>query len=218
MVSRPPAEPRPAPRLALLTPWIEDAQAFAELLRIAVTAADVAAVVLRLKQADERTLVTRIKALAAIVQEAGAALILYDLPDLVGKSGADGAHCVGIGALEDNIGNLQPKHIAGVGALKTRHDAMLAGEAGADYVMFGEPYPDGVDPASETTLERVSWWAEVFQVQCVGVAAAPEYVAPIAQAGADFVALGEWAFAVPADTARLVADAAAAIGAVELAP
>jgi thiamine-phosphate pyrophosphorylase len=58
----------------------------------------------------------------------------------------------------------------------------------------------------------------VFQVPCVGVASAPDHVVPIVQAGADFVALGEWAFAAPEDTARLVADAAAAIGAVELAP
>ena len=56
---------------------------------------------------------------------------------------------------------LKPKYIAGCGGLATRHDAMLAGESGADYVMFGEPDRDGHRPRFEAVLERVAWWAEV---------------------------------------------------------
>jgi thiamine-phosphate pyrophosphorylase len=95
---------------------------------------------------------------------------------------------------------------------------MLAGEAGADYVLFGEPEPDGARTPADVTLERVEWWAQVFQVPCIGVAEAPDEVAPVARAGAEFVALGDWVFAAPADIAQIVADAAAALRQLELAP
>ena len=67
---------------------------------------------------------------------------------------------------------------------------MAAGEAGADYVMFGEP-ARGVAPPLEATLERVGWWAEIFQTPCVAYAASLDDVAALAAAGADFIALGE---------------------------
>ena len=67
---------RPAPRLYLVTPVIEDAAAFAGTLRDALAAADVAAVLLRLKPAGERDLINRIKALAPLVQEKDIALVL----------------------------------------------------------------------------------------------------------------------------------------------
>jgi thiamine-phosphate pyrophosphorylase len=92
---------------------------------------------------------------------------------------------------------------------------MLAGEAGADYVMFGEPDPDGNRPSFEAVVERVAWWAEVFQPPCVGFAAGPDEVAPLAQAGAEFVALGDWIWTAPAGPAAAVAAAANQLIAVE---
>jgi thiamine-phosphate pyrophosphorylase len=68
---------------------------------------------------------------------------------------------------------------------------MLAGEAGADYVMFGEPDRDGRRPGFEAVLERVTWWAETLTIPCVGYAASLDEVEALAQAGADFVAIGE---------------------------
>jgi thiamine-phosphate pyrophosphorylase len=68
---------------------------------------------------------------------------------------------------------------------------MAAGEAGASYVMFGEPNADGARPAAEHTLERVAWWAEIFNVPCVGYAGSLDEIGPLAQAGAEFVALGD---------------------------
>jgi thiamine-phosphate pyrophosphorylase len=85
---------------------------------------------------------------------------------------------------------------------------MLAGEAGADYVMFGEPSADGHRPALAAVIERVAWWAEVFQPPCVGFAGAIEEVAPLAEAGADFVALGDWVWAAAAGPVSAVAAAA----------
>jgi thiamine-phosphate pyrophosphorylase len=68
---------------------------------------------------------------------------------------------------------------------------MSAGEAGADYVMFGEPRPDGWTPPLAETLDRVGWWAEIFETPCVAFAATLDAVAPLAAVGADFVALGD---------------------------
>ena len=127
-------------------------------------------VLLRLEDADERTLINRTKALAGIVQPRGVALILDGRPEMAARAGADGAHLSGIEALTAAIGALKPERIAGAGGLKSRHDAMLAAEAGADYVMFGEPDRHGRRPPFAAVIERVEWWAEVFEVPCIGYA------------------------------------------------
>ena len=76
MARQPQPDKRPAPRLYLVTPPLGEANAFARELGQAVRAADIAAVLLRLKPAGERELVNRVKALASVVQETGAALVL----------------------------------------------------------------------------------------------------------------------------------------------
>jgi thiamine-phosphate pyrophosphorylase len=155
---------------------------------------DIAAVLLALDDADERTLVNRVKAIAPAVQDKGVALILDGHPDLVARAGADGAHLLGIDAFTAAAPSLKPERIAGCGGLASRHDAMLAGEGGADYVMFGEPGAGTHRPALDAIVERVGWWSEVFEIPCVGYAESFEEIAPLARAGADFVALGPFVF------------------------
>lgn len=209
MTSRPKqAQPRPQPRLYLITPPIEDAQAFAAPLAAALAAGDVAAVLLRLAPSDERTLINRAKALAAAVQGAGAALVLDGHADLAARAGADGAHLSGIDAFSDALDSLKPDRIAGCGGLATRHDAMVAAERGADYVMFGEADASGRRPGLAATEERVAWWAEVFEAPCVGYAGALDEVAPLAKAGADFIALGDFVWSSPEPVATTVTEAA----------
>ncbi len=205
MATRPKkAEPRPAPRLYLITPPVADAAAFSAKLVQALSAGDAAAVLLRLADGDERSLINAVKALCPVVQDKGAALLLDGHVDLIARAGADGAHLGGLDAFTDAIGHLKPERIAGVGRLASRHDAMTAAEAGADYVMFGGPDASGVRPSFDAVEERVAWWAEVFEIPCVGYAAAPDEVAPLVKAGADFVALGDWLWREPQIT---VADA-----------
>jgi thiamine-phosphate pyrophosphorylase len=180
---------RPAPRLYLVTPEIEDAAGFARSLPEALGAADVAAVLLRLKKADERTQINRIKALVPAVQSAGVALVLDGMPELVARSGADGAHLRDFESFMAALPALKPDRIAGCGGLGSRDDAMTAAEEGADYVLFGEPDKDGERPSFDAIMERVEWWAELFQVPCVAFAASADEVAPLAAAGADFVAV-----------------------------
>jgi len=199
---------RPGPRLYLVSPELADPDGLAAGLAAALGAATAAAVLLRLEASDDRTLINRIKALAGLVQDTGAALLLDGHPDLVARAGADGAHLTGIDAFNAARAALQPERIAGCGGLTTRHDAMLAGEAGADYVLLGEPDRSGRRPAFDAVLDRVAWWAEVFEIPCVGFAATLEEIDRLAAAGADFVAVGDCIFGDGRGPAAAMADAA----------
>jgi len=192
-----PVPPRPAPRLYLATPIVDDPSSLLANLPGLLARADVAAVLLRLKTTDQRTMISRIKTLAPVIQDSGAALLLDGHVELVARAGADGAHLTGIEAMEDALPTLKPDRIAGVGGLTTRHDSMAAGEAGADYVLFGEPDASGQRPSVEAIAERLQWWAELFEPPCVGFAASRQEIGEFAAAGADFVLVGDFIWADP---------------------
>ncbi|MCK1514306.1 thiamine phosphate synthase [Bradyrhizobium sp. 190] len=202
---------RPAPRLYLATPEVDDPAQLAAQLPELLVAADVAAVLLRLKQTDQRTMIARVKALAPAVQNAGAALLLDGHVELVARAGADGAHLNGLAALEDALPSLKPDRIAGVGGLATRHDSMAAGERGADYVLFGEPDANDQRPSTEAIAERLQWWDELFEPPCIGFAASREEASEFAAAGADFVLVGDFVWADPRGAKAALTDAAQAI-------
>jgi thiamine-phosphate pyrophosphorylase len=206
-----PAPPRPAPRLYLATPEVDDPSELAAHLADLLAAADVAAVLVRLKQTDQRNMISRVKALAPVVQDAGAALLLDGHVELAARSGADGAHLSGLAALEDALPSLKPDRIAGVGGLATRHDSMAAGELGADYVLFGEPDAKGQRPAVEAIAERLQWWDELFEPPCVGFAASREEASEFAGSGADFVLVGDFIWADPRGAKAALVDAGQAI-------
>ena len=191
------APPRPAPRLYLATPEVDDPSQLAASLPGLLAAADVAAVLVRLKPTDQRTMIGRVKALVPAVQNAGAALLIDGHVELVARGGADGAHLMGIAAVEDAFPSLKPDRIAGVGGLATRHDSMAAGEAGADYVLFGEPNAQGERPSTEAIAERLQWWDELFEPPCVGFAASLEEAHEFAAVGADFILVGDFIWADP---------------------
>jgi thiamine-phosphate pyrophosphorylase len=208
------AHDHPRPRLYLVTPAAADMQALKFDLLAAFDSADIAAVLMRLPEnEDDRALINRVKAIAPTVQKADAALILDGHPGIVARGGADGAHLTGLAAFEDNVGSLKPDRIAGIGGLETRHDAMVAAETGADYVMFG----DNVRPSLEALIERVSWWAQVFEIPCVAYATALDEIASLVEAGADFIAVGDAVFADPRGVARAVAEAGSRLSLTETA-
>ena len=181
----------PQPRLYLASPPIADAAALAPVLAGLLAAADIAAVLVRLADADERSKINRIKALAPAIQGPGAALLLDGHVGLVARAGADGAHVSGIAAMNDALEQLKPDRIVGVGGLYSRHDSMIAGEAGADYLLFGEPETSGHRPPAEAVAERLNWWAELFEPPCVGYAQTADETELFAAAGADFVLVGD---------------------------
>jgi thiamine-phosphate pyrophosphorylase len=186
-----PVPSRPLPRLYLATPEIDDPEPWLARLPQLLGQADVAAVLVRLKPTDQRTMISRIKALAPAIQDKGAALLIDGHVELVARAGADGAHLTGIAAMEDALPTLKPDRIAGVGGLATRHDSMAAGEAGADYVLFGEPDAKGQRPSIDAIAERLQWWAELFEPPCVGFAVSVDEAREFATAGADFVLVGD---------------------------
>jgi len=207
-----------ATQLYLITPVLDD-EAFAPQLAAACAAGGVAAVQLRLSPADERTLTKRVKALAPAAQEHGAAVLIaldgeavdLDLALVAARAGADGVHAAsgsaGVRALRER---LKGERILGVGAIRSKHDAMAAGEEGVDYLLFGEPRRDGSLPAFESVAERAAWWAEIFETPCVAFAPSLDRVAALARTGAEFVALGDavWTHeAGPAAAVRAAADA-----------
>ena len=206
-----PVPPRPVPRLYLATPVVDDSSQLVAHLPGLLAAADVAAVLLRLRETDQRTMITRIKALASPVQDGGAALLLDGHVELVARGGADGAHLTGIAAMEEAMPSLKPDRIAGVGGLATRHDSMAAGEVGADYVLFGEPDAAGQRPSAEAIAERLQWWEELFEPPCVGFAASCEEAGEFAAAGADFVLVGDFIWADPRGTEAALIDVEQAI-------
>jgi thiamine-phosphate pyrophosphorylase len=206
-----PPPPRPAPRLYLATPELDDPSQLVAQLPDLLAAADIAAVLVRLKETDQRSMISRLKALAGVIQNAGAALLVDGHVELVARAGADGAHLTGIAALEDALPSLKPDRIAGIGGLATRHDSMAAGELGADYVLFGEPDAKGQRPSVEAIAERLQWWAELFEPPCVGFAASIDEASEFAAAGADFVLVGDFIWSDPRGAKAALIDAGQAI-------
>jgi thiamine-phosphate pyrophosphorylase len=203
-----------AARLYLITPVLEDAS-FAPQLSEACATGAVAAVLLRLAPADERTLTNQVKALAPAAQEHGAAVIvtteaMADLATVAARGGADGVHMAGDPALVREMRDrLKSERALGVGAIRTKDDAMTFGEAGVDYLLFGEPRQDGSLPSLESVVERAAWWAEIFETPCAAYAPSLDAVEPLAATNAEFVALGDAVWSHPDGPAAAVKAAAA---------
>ncbi len=200
------AMPTDAPSLYLITPPMSDWSAYASLFEAPVAACGVACVLLRTASGSEVAKEEILRALIPMVQKHGIASLVADDPKLAVRLGADGVHLEDAGAeLQSAVRSLQPSHIVGAGGLKTRDAAMAAGEAGVDYVMFGGP---GSGESQESITERVAWWAEIFNVPCVGYAHELSAIGDLVRAGADFVAVGDAVFADPRGAAMELSEAA----------
>jgi len=199
------------PRLYLATPVVDDPSSLAASLPGLLAGADIAAVLVRLQPTDLRGMISRVKALAPAIQNAGAALLLDGQTEIVARAGADGAHVTGLKAFEEALPGLRPDRIAGIGGLTTRHDSMAAGELGADYVLFGEPDHDGKRPSVDAIAERLAWWAELFEPPCVGYAATRDETYEFARAGADFVLVGDLVWGDPRGAGAALAEVGQAV-------
>ncbi|MDQ6702765.1 MAG: thiamine phosphate synthase [Pseudomonadota bacterium] len=200
------AMPKDAPRFYLITPPISDWTPYPLLFEAAMAVCDVACVLLRIAAHDEDEAEKIVRALAPLVQRHGVACLVADDPQLAVRANADGVHIEGAGErLQSALRALRPGHIVGAGEVPTRHAAMIAAEAGADYLMFGGP--SGGEPHA-SILERVAWWAEIFNVPCAGYAHDLGAIGDLVHAGADFIALGDAVFADPRGAAAALRDAA----------
>jgi len=185
-------------RLYLITPPAFEIDAFARALESALAGGDVAAVQLRLKDTSDADVLRTGERLMPIVQRAGGAFILNDRPDLAAKLGADGVH---VGQQDASYAEaraaLGRDKIVGVTCHNSRHLAMEAAEAGADYVAFGAFYPTGTkDPSHWAEPEILEIWSEIAETPCVAIGGITiENAEPLVRAGADFLAVsaGVWA-------------------------
>ena len=196
--------------LYLVTPRLSaaGADAFAEVFARALETAPVACALVRLAPGSEPHAEAVVAPLLRPARAADCALLIENGARSAARLGADGVHVTGVGAdLEAAIKRLKPERIVGAGGLRTRDEAMTAGEMGADYVMFGEPHESAqtMGLASLVSLtERVVWWAEIFETPCVAYADTVATAGALAEAGADFVALGDaiWESRSPAAAVR----------------
>jgi thiamine-phosphate pyrophosphorylase len=208
---------RPVTRLYLITPpVIEDIDAFAALLQAALDADDVAALQIRLKHADQKTVEKAIELLSPIARARGVAVILNDDPELARATGCDGVH-VGQGdmALAEARRVMGPDAMIGVTCHDSRHLAMEASEGGADYVAFGAFFPTLTKAVQyQADPEILSIWQETMEIPCVAIGGITvDRAAGLARAGADFVAVSAGVWDHPDGPARAVEAFNAALGA-----
>jgi thiamine-phosphate pyrophosphorylase len=199
----------PRCRLYLITPPTFEPAAFAQDLARALDAGDVACLQLRMKDVSDDAVRRAAEALMPVAQERGVAFLVNDRPDLAKAAGADGVH-VG----QDDAPYAAARRIVGRDAIvgvtchHSRHLAMEAAEAGADYVAFGAFYETTTKtPKARAEIDILRWWSELFETPCVaigGITAAN--CAPLVEAGADFLAVCGGVWGHPDGAARAVAD------------
>lgn len=183
----------PLCRLYLITPpVIADIPAFARALKAALDAGDVAALQIRLKDASEAHIAEVVRALKPIAHAHDVAVILNDRPDLAARLDCDGAH---IGQTDASYAEARrlvgPNRMVGVTCHDSRHLAMDAAEAGADYVAFGAFFPTKTKQVSHhPDPEILTVWQETMQTPCVAIGGITvDNARGLAQAGADFLAV-----------------------------
>ena len=193
-------------RLYLITPPKLEPKPFAETLKRALQGGDVASVQLRLKDASAEDILRAGEILASVTQKAGAAFILNDRPDLAAQLGADGVH---VGQEDASYAEARAamgaNRIVGVTCHDSRHLAIEAAEAGADYVAFGAFFPTATkDAKTHAEPELLRWWADVMVVPCVAIGGITiDNCRPLIEAGADFLAVasGVWDYPAGPDAA-----------------
>ena len=205
-------------RLYLITPpALPDLAAFSRELARALEGGDVAALQIRLKDVSDDVVAAAVEALSPIARARDVAVILNDRPDLAARLDCDGVH-VGQGDTPYATARklMGKDRMVGVTCHDSRHLAMEAAEAGADYVAFGAFFPTTTkDAPIVAEPDILSIWQETMEVPCVaigGITAAN--AAPLATAGADFLAVsgGVWAHAEGPDAAVAALNAAIAEG------
>lgn len=192
-----PQPSEPSCRLYLVTPPALQPASFTPRLAEALDAGDVACVQLRLKDCSDDEVRRACDALRPVAQERGVAFILNDRPDLARETGCDGVH---VGQTDTPYAKARQivgkDAIVGVTCHDSRHLAMEAGEAGADYVAFGAFFPTSTKDAQyHPAPDLLAWWAEMMEIPCVAIGGiTPENCGPLVAAGADFLAVigGVW--------------------------
>lgn len=165
---------------------------FPDVLARTLDAAKVAAFQFRVKGLDDHAAAPLAEPLQRICAERDVTFIVNDSVSLAKRLGADGVH---LGQQDGDVREAREKlgkeAQIGVTCHGSRHMAIEAGEAGADYVAFGAFYPSNTkDTEHRAEPEILTWWQTVFELPCVAIGGiTPANCAPLVQAGADFLAV-----------------------------
>ena len=165
---------------------------FPDRLKAALSGGPVAAFQLRVKDVDQHELARLAEPLQRICADADVAFIVNDSVALAKRLDADGVHlCQKDGDAREARSILGPSKQIGITCHASRHLAMEAGEAGADYVAFGAFYPTLTKPSEHRPDPAIlSWWSALFEIPCVAIGGiTPQNAAPLIAAGADFIAV-----------------------------
>jgi thiamine-phosphate pyrophosphorylase len=182
---------RPACQLYLISP-LDVSGAFADRLARALDAGPVAAFQFRVKGVDQHAAAALAEPLQRICGDRDVAFLINDSISLAKRLGADGVHLgQGDGDPREARSVLGPTAQIGVTCHDSRHLAMEAGEAGADYVAFGAFYPTTTKEVRHHPDPAIlSWWTTVFEIPCVAIGGiTPANARPLVEAGADFLAV-----------------------------
>lgn len=182
-------------QLYLISP-LDVAGAFSERLESALAAGPVAAFQFRVKGVDEHEAARLAAPLQEICAARDCAFIVNDSVSLARRLKADGVHLgQGDGEVREARELLGREAQIGVTCHASRHLAMEAGEAGADYVAFGSFFPSGTKDSEHRPQDRpgpeiLAWWQRLFEIPCVAIGGiTPANCAPLVSAGADFLAV-----------------------------
>lgn len=182
---------RPRCQLYLISPQ-DVSGGFADRLARALDAGPVAAFQFRVKDVDQHEAARLAEPLLRVCADREVAFIVNDSVSLAKRLGADGVHLgQGDGDPREARSILGPSAQIGVTCHDSRHLAMEAGEAGADYVAFGAFFPTTTkDTTHRPDPSILSWWTTVFEIPCVAIGGiTPDNAAPLVAAGADFLAV-----------------------------
>jgi thiamine-phosphate pyrophosphorylase len=178
-------------QLYLVSP-LEVGGDFPDRLAAALDGGPVAAFQFRVKGVDQHQAARLAEPLQRLCADREIAFIVNDDTSLAKRIGADGVHLgQGDGDPREARALLGPAAQIGVTCHASRHLAMEAGEAGADYVAFGAFYPT----STKETVHRpepsiLGWWSRLFEIPCVAIGGiTPANAAPLVEAGADFLAV-----------------------------
>jgi thiamine-phosphate pyrophosphorylase len=181
----------PGCQLYLISP-LDVAGDFPERLARALGGGPVAAFQFRVKGVDQHEAARLAEPLQAICAERDVAFIVNDDMVLAKRLGADGVHLgQGDGDPREARALLGPSAQIGVTCHDSRHLAMEAGEAGADYVAFGAFFATATKEAiHRPDPSLLTWWSRLFELPCVAIGGiTPGNGRVLAQAGADFLAV-----------------------------
>ncbi len=204
--------PENRPRLVLVVPSPSSeghtADTLLATLDKALTAGDIASVILDNGKTDEASFQAFATLAVGKIQAAGAAAIILNDTRTAGRVGADGVHIEGsLADIADAVERYTPKMIVGTGNVKERHTALEVGELQPDYMFFGKIGADTKPEAHPRNLSLAEWWAAMVEIPAILQAGAQlDDLAACFATGAEFIALGTAVFSAE-DPAQVIADA-----------